>query len=261
LKKRKHMAEVFERSSIPLYLQIASTLRRRIEHGFWKIGDKISTIPELEKEFGVARVTIRQAIQIINSEGLIIAKQGKGTYVIKGIEEKRWLSLEVSLSSLLGTIEDNVPNFLTVKTPPPPHLGPKGGELSDKYVYLKSVQMRDKEPFCLVSVHIAKSIYDMSPEEFRKRAALPIIIEMLKVEISHAHQTLIISSADIETAQLLKLAANEPTAEVRCVVRDKQNVAIYIAEIIYRGDCMQLDIELLKKTPTTASEMNESNRT
>lgn len=247
MNKPKHMTKVFERRSIPLYLQIASTLRRRIEQGFWKLGDKISTIPELEQEFSVARITIRQAIQILTSEGLVIAKQGIGTYVIKRIEEKRWLSLEVSFSSLLETIEDNVPEFLNIKDAPAPRLGPKGGELSDEYVYLKSVQMRDKEPYGLVSVHIAKSLYDMSPKEFRKRTALPIIAEMSGIEIGHAHQTLIISSADIETAQLLKLAANEPTAEVRCVVRDKQNVAIYIAEIIYRGDCIQFDIELLQK--------------
>jgi len=246
LKKIDHMSEVFQRSNIPLYIQIAATLRRRIEQGHWKLGDRISTIPELEKEFGVARVTVRQAVEILDAEGLVSAKQGKGTYVIKGIEEMRWLTLEISLSSLLETIENNVPQFLSVENVPAPRLGPKGGELAQEYVFLKSVQLKDGEPYGLVSVHIEKSVYDMAPEEFRSHTALAILTGLSEVTINHAHQTLIISSADIDTARLLKVAANTPTAEVRCVVRNDQNVAIYIAEIIYRGDCIRFDIELLQ---------------
>jgi GntR family transcriptional regulator len=246
LKKVKQASDVFQRSNIPLYIQVASTLRRRIEKGHWKLGDKISSIPELEAEFGVARITIRQAIENLTSEGLVSAKQGKGTYVIKGPEETRWITLQVSLSSLLETIEDNVPRFLKVEKTPAPHLGPRGGELAEQYVFLRSVQMKNNNPYGLVNVHIAKSIYDMAPENFKSHTALGVLTALPDISMGHAHQTLIISTADMETAHLLKVAANAPTAEVRCVVRDDQNVAIYIAEIIYRGDCIRFDIELLQ---------------
>ena len=56
MNKAKQKSDVFQRSNIPLYIQVASTLRRRIEQGRWKLGDKISSIPELEAEFGVARI-------------------------------------------------------------------------------------------------------------------------------------------------------------------------------------------------------------
>jgi GntR family transcriptional regulator len=54
-----------------------------------------------------------------------------------------------------------------------------------------------------------------------------------------------IGAADMETAQLLGLALNAPMAEAHCVVVDDHGVAIYVADIVYRGDCVRFDIDLL----------------
>ena len=51
------------------------------------------------------------------------------------------------------------------------------------------------------------------------------------------------------TAELLKVALNAPTAEARCVVVDDRGVAIYVGDIVYRGDCVKLDIDLLGGGP------------
>ena len=240
------LAETYKRSNVPLYLQVASILRRRVETGHWKPGSQISTIKELEREFEVARVTVRQAIDMLQTEGLVRRQQGKGTFVTKHLKEKRWLRLEIGLSSLLETIVDNVPKFINVANPPPPRLGADDGNPADEYIYLKSVQTRRKEPYGLVSVHLAKRVFDMAPDAFRSRTALPILSELNDVTIGRAHQTLVIGSADMEAAHLLKIHLNAPTAEVHCVVADDNNVAIYVAEIIYRGDCIKFDIELLQ---------------
>ena len=55
-------------SRVPRYLQVASALRRRIRDGRWSVGDKFATLEELEREFDVARVTVRQAIELLQSE-------------------------------------------------------------------------------------------------------------------------------------------------------------------------------------------------
>ena len=54
-----NLSNTYARSPIPLYLQVAATLRRRIEDGYWKANERISTLEELEAEFQVARVTVR----------------------------------------------------------------------------------------------------------------------------------------------------------------------------------------------------------
>ena len=53
------LTKTYKRSRVPLYLQVASTLARRIDGGQWKPGQKISTLEELGAEFQVARVTVR----------------------------------------------------------------------------------------------------------------------------------------------------------------------------------------------------------
>ena len=72
---------IYDRSRVPLYLQVASVMRQRINSGHWAEGERISTLEELEEEFGLARVTIRQAIELLRAEGLLQAQQGRGTFV------------------------------------------------------------------------------------------------------------------------------------------------------------------------------------
>ncbi len=97
----------------------------------------------------------------------------------------------------------------------------------------------------MVSLHLARHIYERDPDAFQKHTALPILASLPDIKIAKAHQTMIIGSADTEIADLLKIALNAPTAECHCVVVDTGGIAIYVAEIIYRGDCVKLRIDLL----------------
>ena len=98
----------------------------------------------------------------------------------------------------------------------------------------------------MVNLHLARAIYERDPDAFQTHTALPILASLHDLKIAEAHQTLVIGSADTEVADLLEIALNAPTAECRCVVVDAQGIAIYVAEIIYRGDCVKLHIDLLQ---------------
>ena len=90
----------YARSRVPLYIQVASALRRRIETGQWQVGQQISTLEELEREFEVARVTVRQAVELLQNEGLVHRHQGRGTFVADKLQDKHWLRLETTWESL-----------------------------------------------------------------------------------------------------------------------------------------------------------------
>jgi GntR family transcriptional regulator len=241
------LASTYQRSRIPLYVQLADALRRRIEDGQWEPSQKISTLEELEKEFQVARVTVRQAVDLLHKEGLVHRQQGRGTFVAERIRDKRWLKLETTWPALIATIKDNVPRMIPVKNPPAqPRLGEDDGRPAPDYLFLRSLQFRQNEPFAVVNLHLARHIYERDPDAFQTRTALPILASLHDLKIAKAHQTLVIGSADTEVADLLKIALNAPTAECHCVVVDAQGIAIYVAEIIYRGDCVKLHIDLLQ---------------
>lgn len=241
------ISETYERSRAPRYVQVAAALRRRIEQGGWQPGDKISTLEELEAEFQVARVTVRQAVELLQEEGLVMRRQGKGTYVINTPPDQRWLKLATDWDTLVDSIRDNVPRALPVEGAPPPlpRLGPEDGRPAESYAYLKSLQLRKDEPYALARVHLAKEIYDLQPKQFRRRTALSVLGSTEGLTIARAHQTFVIGAADMETAQHLGLALNAPTAEAHCVVVDDRGIAIYVGDIIYRGDRVKFDIDLL----------------
>lgn len=246
-KKDGTLSRAFGRSRVPLYIQLAGLLRRRIEDGALAPAERLPTLEDLEREYQVARVTVRQAVEVLRKEGLVWSQQGKGTFVARRVPERRWLRLANDLDSLCRIIAVNVPRFVAVKNPPPaPRLGPGEGRPAPAgYRYLRSVQYREAEPFAVVSVHLDRAVFDRAPEDFRAHTALPILVREARGRIARAFNTVTIGGADPEVAEHLRVPLNAPTAEVRCVVVDRDGVALYVAEMVYRGDCARLDIDLL----------------
>lgn len=242
------LASTYAQMRAPRYVQVASALRRRIQEGRWAIGDKIATLEELENEFSVARVTVRQAIELLQDEGLLKSHQGKGTFVMRTPENDRWLHLATDWDSLIELISANVPKFLEVETPKELHIEPEDGRPAGAYEFFRSVQLNDNEPYAVANVHVAKHIHDRNPAAFRSKVALAVINEMDDLRINRAHQTLSISAADVETALQLELPLNAPTAEAHCVVTDADGIVIYSGDIVYRGDKVKLNIELLDRS-------------
>jgi GntR family transcriptional regulator len=65
------------------------------------------------------------------------------------------------------------------------------------------------------------------------------------IEISIARQRLVVTKCDMETALHLDLSLGDPVAEVRRVLCDANETILYLADVIYRGDYVQLDMNLL----------------
>ncbi|MFT8312829.1 MAG: GntR family transcriptional regulator [Clostridium sp.] len=66
-----------------LYLKIKQQLENMIKDGVFKEGDKLPTEPLLAKQLQVSRSTLREAIKLLQRQGVLISKNGVGTYVNK----------------------------------------------------------------------------------------------------------------------------------------------------------------------------------
>ena len=64
-----------------LYRKVARALRRRVADGTYRPGSRIPTEGELVREFGVSGITVRRAIRDLTTEGLLLGRQGLGTFV------------------------------------------------------------------------------------------------------------------------------------------------------------------------------------
>jgi GntR family transcriptional regulator len=67
--------------SIPLYIQIAEGLIAQIESGALCPGEQLPPERELSEKLGVNRMTLRRALRVLESQGLIIRKHGIGTFI------------------------------------------------------------------------------------------------------------------------------------------------------------------------------------
>ncbi len=234
-------------SRIPRYLQVATALRHRINSGQWQVGEKISTLEQLEAEFQVARVTIRQAVDVLQQEGLLKSEQGRGTFVTKSPSPGRWLQLATDWDSLIRPIKRNTLNHLTIEQKYKPRIAEGEGNPADDYHLIYSQQLRDEQPYGLARVHVATDVYERAAEEFETRIALAVIAEMDDLPVSRAHQTLSVGSADVYAARHLLIPFGSPVVEARCIVKDMDDRVIYVGEIVYRGDVVRINIELLNE--------------
>lgn len=242
------ITSIYDRSRTPLYVQVASVMRHRIDTGVWLEGDKISTLEELEREFSVARVTIRQAIELLREEGLLDAQQGRGTFVSGTPKHNRWLNLPTDFDALLSSVKSNVLKRVHIdENLPLPELAEGEGKLAEGYAFLRSVQYNNDEPFSVVNLYLDKNIFSRGRELFSHYASLPKIAEMKDVTIAHAYQVLTIGVADPETADLLKIGLSEPIADCRLVLVDDKGIAIYVANIHYHKSCFTLSLDLMDK--------------
>src|SRR3954469_11086776 len=106
-------------SHVPKYAQIADIFRQRIARGTWTRGFRLPANEELAAEFGVSRVTIRQAVELLARDGVIGAQQGRGTFVTGSLQQDRWLKVETTLSDLADMYRDTPPEINNIPGKPP----------------------------------------------------------------------------------------------------------------------------------------------
>ena len=73
----------------PMYLQIMEQIRRRIAVGDWKPGQEIPSIRALAVSTRVSVITIKRAYFELEHEGVIVTRQGRGSFVADNVELSR----------------------------------------------------------------------------------------------------------------------------------------------------------------------------
>jgi GntR family transcriptional regulator len=233
------------RSQIPRYVQLADLFRQRIAKGHWASGEQLPSLLALVDEFDVARVTVRQAIDVLRREGLLSPEQGRGTFVTGRKAPDRWLRVRTTLGDLSEIYEGTSPELLNIaEGTSPPRLDAKEGTLAQKYFYMRRLHSQGGVPYAVIGIYLDNEIFRRSPKAFRRELVIPLLLKMSHVRIAKAHQTLMISTADVEVANLLAVPVNSPVAEVRRVFNAPDGHVLYLAEVTYRGDFIRMEMDL-----------------
>jgi GntR family transcriptional regulator len=239
------MGVMFNTVPIPRYVQLAEVMRQRINKGQWLPGDRLPSIEMLMVEFDVARVTVRQATQLLARDGLLLPQRGRGTFVTERAGRRRKLVVETTLDDLVAMYRGDTPDLShIIESSEQPELTDADGIAAPRYFHMRRVHSRQGEKYCVVSIFIDERVFNLAPDRLRREVVLPILTSLPGVTITAAHQTLLISSADMDVARDLELPVNAPVAEVRRVLCGDDGTIIYLGEATYRGDYIRLEMDL-----------------
>jgi GntR family transcriptional regulator len=240
------LRDTFSHSPVPRYAQLADLLRQRIARGVWKEGEMLPSLDALVAEFGVARVTVRQAIERLTRENLVSPQRGRGTFVTARAGATGSLRLETTLRDLAAVYRQDKPKLTLIEdTAAMPALRERDGHPAPAYRFLRRVHSRQEVAYSVISIHLDERVFKLAPRRFRSETVIPVLLDLPKVKIERAWQTLSIGTADLEVAQLLELPLNAPVAEVRRVFTAPDGTVLYLGEITYRGDYIHFEMDLV----------------
>jgi GntR family transcriptional regulator len=211
------------RGRLPLSMQIGSMLRRRLAEAEWRIGDRLPSLEEFMVEYGVARATMRSALDELEHDGFIERGRGRGTFVIQDMTQDRWLILPTDWPGLVSHIDRLGAKIITIESGSGvPRLTPGEGTLAEAYWRARRVNWSNGVPYSLNTLFLEQQLHDKFAYEFERGPVLPVLANRFKSLVVSATQTLTISSADVEAARHLNLSVGEPIAQVRRVVCDRK---------------------------------------
>lgn len=238
-------------SKQPLYLQLATIFRRRIESGLWPRGEQTPTLEMLMREFGVGRVTVRSALAELEAEGLLVRSRGKGTFI-------QDLPAHAPQKFVVGTTWDELVargnlNELTVSlntakeeaVPLPAWCGVSDGQ-APAYYLLERVYSRQGIRVCYSRVFLEASLYLRLQADIRQQAVITVLGNDRQTQIRSGKQSITIISAGDDTAAHLQIPVGAPLAEITRSIYDTDDRLIYWACVHYDSRYIRLDFDLLK---------------
>lgn len=228
-------------SAVPLYSQLEDVLRARIISGELSQGEQLPPLPALSSEFGMSLGTVRQALFSLEQEGLIVRRQGKGSFVA-GPRIPQDLSL-VSSSSSYRTVLGNKlsTQLLSVEILPANRLVAERLAVPEQtdVVVIGKLKLDEGEPFFLSTSYLERSAFPAIELEDHESALLDLLTDKYHVAITEVQGWLEpVLTADLQS-RLLKVKRRSP-AMLYDRVRYSGSKPVMYARHIIRGDRCRL---------------------
>jgi len=232
-------------SSVARYLQLGTLFRRRVETGEWAVGEQIPTVDQLSADFGVAKLTIRQALGLLEQDGLIERFRAKGTFVKAKPSRELWCEVHTDFSGMLTARKGAVIEVLheRKRSGLPQGLYAEGAP-APSYRALRRRHARNGQAFLIADLYIDERLTkDIPRAAYTTKTALKLISDVPGIRIRSVKQTLTIGMADLEASNLLGLPLNAPVAFVERAAITDDGVIALLTNGTYRGDVVRLDMQ------------------
>lgn len=219
---------------VPLYHQLFLYLREAIFRQDFQPGSMLPSEAELEKQFGVSRITVRRAIDELTARALVRREKGRGTRVLEHAAPQTGIvgSIEAMVDSSLAMGMQTEVQLLEFEYVPAPEAVAQALNLERGVRVQHAIRVRklDATPFSYLETYVPEAIGRRYERHDITAQALVALLEDAGISISHAVQTITAESATPELGRALQLAPGAPLLKVERIVYGQDNLPVeYIA--------------------------------
>lgn len=228
----------------PIYMQVAEILGEevRARHGTYCA---LPSEGDLSREFGVSRVTIRQALKLLEARGAIYSAQGRGYFTttsrMTGVSGFHSFTSEVErLGGMPGaTLIDFVPH-VSLPEAFRKHLQVDG---TGDFIALRRLRSIDGRPVAVEEAYLPMDLYPQATQDmFAQGSLYDRMTKAWSIVPAWADALFEPLAASAQEAWHLQIAAGDPVLAVwRVTATDMDQVCEYVRSI-YRGDGFMLHI-------------------
>ncbi len=224
------------------YVQLADTIRDRIVSG---TSGALPSEAELGTEFGVSRVTVRRALELLRDEGLVTARRGVGWFVASDPVRQslgRVTTVEAALEAAGATAGRRVLEF-AFETAPTDVAKTLGLPVDGEVLRVTRLNLADDEPFALVTVWVSARLGAHLSRADVEHSTFYDLLPLHGVEPGRVVQTITAEAAEGKTAHHLGVPAGSPLLACRRVTYDRHGDAVIVAEHRYAAHLTALEVE------------------
>jgi GntR family transcriptional regulator len=234
-------------SKVPLYQQVYEILRSEILANNYKPGEMISPTSDLVKQFHVSSITIRQALEMLEQEGLIYRQRGRGTFIAHP-------TLEQSLTRIISFTEDmlqrgNKPGtkvMLSGLVSATDEVAKKlQVEPNEDLACVKRLRLADGEPMSVEeSCLVHRYCQGILQHDFATNPMRLILEKEFGIRLVKAKQTIRALHVPANLIKPLSLKPGAPILFIERVSYSQYELPVEFLRIYYRGDRYELYNEL-----------------
>lgn len=242
------MHELISDGVTPLYEQLSAHLRRQIEEGVLVAGGQIPSEKQLVQQYNVSRITVRKSIERLVEEGLLIKRQGKGTYV--AFPE---FTEDMCGGPNTGSFTDLFTNLNLVPTTKviqkslgqPTAVIRKRLGLSENapMVYISRVRYISGHPAVYEEDFFSQKYKFLLETDLENKSLLGVLFDKMHVQPQFFHDTFQVQLAEELPARLLEVPKGQPLLRVSQSILDQNEQIVYYNEQLVRSDVYKYTVK------------------
>jgi GntR family transcriptional regulator len=235
-------------ASVPLYLEIAQELRRRVKEV--RAGEALPSETDLALQFGVSRMTARQAVKSLEAEGLLYRVPGSGTFASgreahRAMGELRSFTSEMNEKGLVVRSKVLEADWIVPDAATRAELGLS---LQTRAVRILRIRYANDVAMAVERVTLSARCSFVLDHDLNDNS-LHALLEERGIIPTEAFGTLVAARAEEHDAEHLGVEIGSPLLVERRRIHDQHGTRIESTETRYAGEEYVFDVHLRRPDP------------